>query len=88
MTVGVSVPRLLIPATGGPTRFEIEAETVGELVENLLVECPGLRVHLFDESGHLRPHVLCFVDGEASRLDDRERPVAAEVRFIQAVSGG
>lgn len=88
MTVTVSVPRLLAPATGGPTEFRLEAVTVEEMIERLLGACPGLRVHLFDEAGRLRPHVLCFLDGEASRLDDRDQPIAGEVRFLQAVSGG
>lgn len=86
----VALPRLLDPATGGRRDLEVTADTVGELVGGLLEEIPQLEVHLFDHQGQLRPHVLCFIDGEPTRLEDRRASVgsSAEVRFLQAVSGG
>ena len=90
MSVTVLLPRILAPATGGRLRMEVEATTAGEAVDGLLAAWPGLAVHLFDERGELRPHVLCFIDGEATRLGDRRAPLTAggEIRFVQAVSGG
>lgn len=90
MSVTVLLPRILAPATGGELRMEVEATTVAEALDGLRAAWPGLAVHLFDESGELRPHVLCFVDGEATRLGDRGAPVSpgGEIRFVQAVSGG
>ena len=43
-----------------------------------------MRVHLFDEDRHLRPHVLCFIDGVSSRLDQPDQPVADEPRWERA----
>ena len=90
MSVTVLLPRVLGPATGGGLRTEVDATTVAEALDGLLAAWPGVAVHLFDETGELRPHVLCFVDGEATRLVDRSAPVTAggEIRFVQAVSGG
>lgn len=87
MTV-VRLPRLLDPATGGRRRLEVAGSDVGTVIGSLLAEMPELEVHLFDHLGELRPHVLCFVDGESTRLTDRSAPVGSEVRFLQAVSGG
>ena len=84
----VKLPRLLAPAVGDRLSVEVGGATVGEVIAGLLVECPQLEVHLFDESGRLRQHVLCFVDGAATRLDDPDAPVGSEIRFVQAVSGG
>lgn len=86
----VVLPRLLRPVVGPETSLDVAGTTVGEVVDALLARHPGLRPHLFDETGRLRPHVLCFVDGRATRLDDVADPVApgSEVRFLQAVSGG
>lgn len=86
----VALPRLLDPATGGRRDLEVSGGTVGAVVDGLLEEIPQLEIHLFDHQGRLRPHVLCFIDGEPTRLEDRtvEVPDAAEVRFLQAVSGG
>jgi molybdopterin converting factor small subunit len=52
---------------------------------------PALRVHLCDESGKFRPHVLCFLnevntrwlDGADPRLQQGDR-----ITILQAVSGG
>jgi hypothetical protein len=47
-------------------------------------------VHLFEENGQLRPHVLCFVNGSQTRLQDRSEPLEGrvDITFLQAVSGG
>jgi hypothetical protein len=84
----VRLPRLLDPATGGRRVVEAAGDDIGSVIASLLTELPELEVHLFDHRGDLRPHVLCFVDGESTRLTDRGAPVATEVRFLQAVSGG
>lgn len=88
--VTVTLPRLLEPAVGPTRRIELEAESVDEALSRLLDRHPTLRVHLFDEQGNLRQHVLCFVDGIQTRLTDRSTPIAesTEITFLQAVSGG
>jgi sulfur carrier protein ThiS len=52
---------------------------------------PRARGYVLDEQGHLRRHVVVFVDGQ--RVRDRERltdPVgeASEVYVLQALTGG
>jgi molybdopterin converting factor small subunit len=86
----VHLPRLLDPATGGTRRSTVQGSTLGEVVAALVAHLPTVETHLFDHTGALRPHVLCFVDGRATRLEDRSTPVGedAEIRFLQAVSGG
>lgn len=88
--VVVTLPRLLDPASGGRRRVAVTAPDLAGAVDALLEEIPELEVHLFDHTGALRPHVLCFVDGEPTRLVDRSVALqpGAEIRFLQAVSGG
>ena len=88
--VTVTLPRLLEPAVGPVRRVELEAGSVGEGIDLLLERHPTLRVHLFDEEGGLRQHVLCFLGGQQTRLEDRSIPITepTEVTFLQAVSGG
>jgi len=88
--VVVSLPRLLEPALGSVRKAEVEGSSVAEAIDALLVKHPTLGVHLFNEQGELRPHVLCFVNGSQTRLQDRSGPLAdgAEITFLQAVSGG
>jgi len=88
--VTVTLPRLLEPAVGPIRRVELEAVSVGEGIDLLLERHPTLRVHLFDEQGGLRQHVLCFVGGSQTRLEDRNTPITepTDITFLQAVSGG
>lgn len=83
----VRLSRLLTTVVGDQLEYEVEGDTVGEVIDQLLTELPALRVHLFEQSGELRPHVLCFVDDESVRLEDRSIP-ARRLEFLHAVSGG
>ncbi len=54
---------------------------------------PRLRGYVLDEQGHLRKHVVIFVDGD--RVRDRDRttlnvPLSSDskVHILQALSGG
>jgi molybdopterin converting factor small subunit len=68
-------------------RHEVEGQTLREVLDSLFGEEPGLKSHLLDESGRIRPHVLIFVDSARADLDT---PVEAhaEIQVLQAVSGG
>lgn len=85
----VSLPRILQPATGR-LAIDVTGNTLRASLGDLLEREPNLKVHLFDETGGLRPHVLCFVDGNSTRLEDPDRPVSPDsaIVFVQAVSGG
>ena len=89
--VTVRLPRLLAGLIDGATAVTVEAATVQGALGELTRRHPVLAVHLFDESGGLRQHVLCFHNEENTRwLATLDRPVAPgdEVTIIQAVSGG
>lgn len=85
----ITLPRILQPATEHLT-LAVDGTTVGEAIGHLLEAEPNLRVHLFDEDGELRPHVLCFVDGTSTRLRSKEVAIGRDtsIDFVQAVSGG
>ncbi len=86
-TVAVTIPRMLADLVGGERRFSIEAGDVDGVLGGIVDRHPELAVHLFDESGELRPHVSCF-HNEA--FADRASPVkdGDSVVVLQAVSGG
>jgi molybdopterin converting factor small subunit len=68
-------------------RHLVVGDTVETVLESLFGQHPGLRNHLLEDTGGIRPHVSVFVDG---RQADLTTPVAegAEVFVLQAVSGG
>ena len=58
--VTVALPSLLEGIVGGARTLKVEAETLAGALDELVRRYPALKVHLFDESGAFRQHVLCF----------------------------
>jgi hypothetical protein len=83
----VTIPRVLATVSGGVRSFRVTGDTLARALESLFESQPQLRVHLLNERGEIRPHVVCFVDGRRASMDD---PVTeqAEITVLQAVSGG
>ena len=81
---------MLSPIVGDDLVGEIEQTDTSNLADALESRWPGLKNHLFDAAGGLRPHVLCFIDDEPDRLDGPTRPIGggSTIRIVQAVSGG
>ena len=90
-TVQVRLPGLLAQILGGTKHMDVQAATLQDALDRLLVDYPALRVHLYDESGLLRPHVnLFYNDTNMRRMPSTEIPVrdGDTVTVMQAVSGG
>lgn len=91
VSVKVSVPTILRDCTGGHHTVSIEAGTLAEALERLRETYPLLRVHLYDETGRLRTHVLIFYNEESiGWLENHDIPLRAgdRLEIVQAVSGG
>jgi len=90
-TVLVRLPGLLAHIMSGSRQVEVQADTVQGAVDQLLADYPALRVHLYDESGRLRPHVNLFRnDTNIRRLSSLDSPIrdGDTLTVMQAVSGG
>ena len=90
-SVTVALPSLLEAATGGVRELSVSGGCLREVFADLVEREPRLKPHLFDETGGLRRHVLCFHNGTNTRwLADWDAPVSAgdTILFAQAVSGG
>jgi hypothetical protein len=89
--VGVAdlhLPGTLTPLFDGlPRRLELEADTVGEVIEQLNARWPGLRDRVCDPGPMLRPHIHVYVDGERATLDTAIEP-RSRLDVIAAISGG
>lgn len=87
MTATLRLPRMLSDATKAPTTQTVEGDTVRDALGDLFRRQPGLRNHIIDDTGEIRPHVSVFVDGRQANLGS-EVSIGAEVRILHAVSGG
>jgi adenylyltransferase/sulfurtransferase len=67
MSVTISIPTPLRQFTGGNSRLDIEATTVGEALDRLTSLHAGLRRHLYDDKNALRSFVNIYVNDEDVR---------------------
>jgi molybdopterin converting factor small subunit len=72
---------------GCPTRLDLAAASVVELLDALEARWPGMRDRLVDSMPRIRRHVNLFVDGERAVLATRLAP-GADVFIVTAISGG
>ena len=89
--VTIDLPSLLQPMVGGRGSIPLDAETLEEALKGLLREHPELRVHLYQESGAFREHVLCFHNETNTRwMEDLSVTLSDgdTITILQAVSGG
>ena len=89
--VTIELPSLLESAVDGERTIGVEADTLGGALAALVERHPTLDTHLFDETGGLRQHVLCFLNGRNSRwLESHDVEVGDgdTITILQAVSGG
>lgn len=86
--VQVTIPSMLASAVHGDRKFSVEGEDLGAVVDALFDRHPELRVHLVDEQGALRPHVMFFHNDVGTR--ELHGPVrdGDTLTVLQAVSGG
>ncbi len=89
--VTVLLPSMLADVSGCARELALEAATLEDAFERLTELHPVLKVHLFDETGRFRRHVLCFHNEENTRWarDHSTRLADGDtIRILQAVSGG
>ena len=89
--VRIELPSVLADLFDGRSSLEVESDTLTGALQELVRLHPLLRTHLFEDTGRLREHVLCFHNGENSRWfegGDRSLSQGDEIRILQAVSGG
>ena len=82
----VVIPSVLAAQADGRSRFDVEAETLGEALHAL-----PIADLLFDARGELSRHLNVYVDGEDARERGfLERPLTGirEVRIVGMISGG
>jgi molybdopterin converting factor small subunit len=83
----VLIPSPLLSYTGR-SWVDATGETLGELLEDLDRQYPGIRFRMIDEQDRMRRHVRFFLNGEATfDLAARLAPTD-EVCIVQALSGG
>ncbi len=87
----VLIPTPLRPHCGGQSSAEAAGATVGEVLESLTAQHPGLRQHLFNEQGKLRSFVNIYLNDDDIRYLDKEASAvtaADTLTIVPSIAGG
>ena len=91
MAIRVQIPTPLRSLTGGAETVEVEASSIGALIDALEAQHKGVKGRLCDDAGKLRSYVRVFVNDEDARfLGDLTAPLKAgdTVSIVPAIAGG
>ena len=91
MGVTVRIPTPLRRMTNGQAKLEMDASTLGVMIDNLEASYPGFKERLIDENGDLRYFVNIYLNGEDVRFLqglDTSTNSGDEISIVPAVAGG
>lgn len=91
MSLKVLIPTPLRKLTGDVDSVEVEANSVGDIIEQLDRRYPGFRSRMCDDNGELRRFINIYVDGEDVRfLNNLSTEVCdgVEISIVPAIAGG
>lgn len=89
--VQVRIPTPLRKLTNDIDIVNTDASSLGEAVDRLEAEYPGIKERLVDEQGEIRRFVNVYINGEDVRfLDGLGSPLKQndEISIVPAVAGG
>ena len=75
----------------GTDEIAVHGKTIPEALRSAFEQIPQLEKHLLLESGDIRPHILCVVNGDSVPRSDVagfEIREGDEILIHQAISGG
>jgi molybdopterin synthase sulfur carrier subunit len=87
----VIIPTPLRKFTNQTAKLNVEAHTVGEIIEKITTDFPELKKHLLDQQGAVRSFVNIFSGDEDIRdLQSEKTPVnpSSVISIVPAIAGG
>lgn len=87
----VRIPTPLRKLTGGNEEVSAAGATIGEVIESLESDYPGLKARICDDDGNVRRFVNIFANDEDIRfLSDLDTTVkeSDEISIVPAIAGG
>lgn len=91
MPVSVRLPTVLRPHAAGQSVVQAAAGSVGDIVNELVGQFPGMKGNLLTDAGELQRFVNIYVNDEDIRYLDKAGTKVAdgdELTILPAVAGG
>ncbi len=90
MSVNVNIPTILHHLTNGQGVVQVDGDTVGQGLEQLVVRFPGIKKVLFDRDGKLLNYIDVHVNGESAYPEELAKSVkdGDELNIVLIIAGG
>jgi len=91
MSLKVRIPTPLRSLTAGQSVVEIDGKDIGEVIERLEKQYPGIKARLCDEENQIRRFVNIYVNEEDIRFKQGQATALKEgdeVSIVPAIAGG
>ena len=90
MGIKVNINPLLYQYTNDRGIVEVNGDTVGQCLDHLVKQFPGIEKALFDKNGKLLNYIDIYVNGESAYPEELAKPVKErdELHIVITVAGG
>lgn len=90
MSIHINIHRTHRQFTQGRDRIEVQGDSVGECLDALVDQYPGIADVLFYTSGGLRNHVEIYLNADSAYPDELKRRVSDgdEISITVLLAGG
>jgi len=90
MNAKINIPHILRQYTNNQGVVEVNGNTVGQCLNHLIKQFPGIKQEIFDNNGKLHDYIDVYVNGESSYLEELAKPVkpGAELYILFVIDGG
>ncbi len=90
MSIKINIPAYMRSFTNNMEVVEVNGSTVGECLNHLVKQFPGMKKQLFSKNGNLFENIIISVNGESAYPKQLAKPVKEgnELNIVLIVGGG
>ncbi|MBI2328420.1 MAG: MoaD/ThiS family protein [Chloroflexi bacterium] len=90
MSIKVDIPSYLQPLTNDTDAVQVKGRTVGQCLNHLIEQFPGMGKMLLDKDGALFDYVNIYLNGEDAYPDELAKPIkdGDELYILYIIGGG
>lgn len=90
MSIKIAIPSYLQSFTSNLEAVEVNGSTVGDCLNHLVKQFPGMEKMLFDKNGKLLSYIGIYINGEDTYPEELAKPVKAgdEFYILYIIGGG
>ena len=90
MSIKINIPSHLRTSTNNTEAVEVNGSNVGECLNHLVKQFPGIEKALFNKEGKLLNFIDIYVNKESAFPEELTKPVSPgdELHIVVAIGGG